>query len=502
MGHEFTKKKLEQLLDLAMGKTLGDVDSKGLIDRYVASRPDKVVKGVPGDIIEQSVLGLPKDSLQKADLLVDGVSTELKVTGVTKRVKGSEAEYSAKERLTVTNLNYSGVVFESFLDSHLWEKIQNILLVYYQYGDERALSTEDYRTFRYLIYSYLKFTDDEQKVIQSDWERVKNFFASDRGAYIIGRLQNKEIGEVERKSLRAELSTALGGLMYLEVAPKFPRARLAIKNSYFKVKTKEIFHEKLAQQKLHGVSGYEDLVQKVSEAVAPYRGKTLAEIAQEANEKNGSAVAEEITKGETSYILGYMLTGEYVKASSIEELAKAGFIVKAVPIKDNGRRREDTKLVGVVFSEFDDGIEFEDSALFDYLFGHRLLCGVFERQAGKIRSGDVFKGVKIVEFSDSDFEDPARRVWEKMRQMYLNKEMRSFKATRKKDGSVIYNKNGLPKMSNNLPKSTEYDIFIRGTGGDSSKKNLVMNGQQFYKNLDYWIRGDRMVALLNGQEYI
>lgn len=500
MTNEFTRESLESLLDVAMGRTLGEVDSKHLIDRYVETRPDRVVKGVPGDIIEQSVLGLPKDSLQKADLLVDGTPTELKVTGVYKRGEGAKAEYYAKERLTITNVNYSGVVQESFIDSHLWEKIQNILLVYYQYGDTRALSTEDYRKFRYLLYSNLHFSDEEREIIKSDWEHVHGFFASERGQYVIGQLQDPQTDDEERRALRAELSAALGGLMYLEVAPKFPRARLAIKNSYFKVKTKEIFSAKASQQKLAGVSGYSDLLQQISKSVEPYIGMKLGGIAKEAAEAKSSTLADRISKGATNYILGYMLTGDYVKASSIEELAKAGFIVKTVPIKDTGHKKEDSKLTPVMFSEFEDDTAFEDSTLFDYLFSHRFLCGVFERHQGRDRSLDIFRGVKVIEFSDSMLEESARKVWETMRRMYLQQEMTTHLA-RRKDGTVIYNKNGFPKMGNNLPKSKEYEIFIRGTSGDSSKKPLVLNGHAFY-NLDYWIKGSLMVELLNKSEFL
>lgn len=158
------------------------------------------------------------------------------------------------------------------------------------------------------------------------------------------------------------------------------------------------------------------------------------------------------------------------------------------------------KLTPVVFTEFEDGTAFEGSALFDYLFGHRLLCGVFERDSGKDRSLDIFRGVKILEFSDSVFEDYARKVWETMRHMYLHQEMTTHVAQRK-DGSVICNKNGLPKMGNNLPKAKEYEIFIKGTSGDSSKKPLVLNGHEFYK-LDYWMRGSLMVDLINRSDFL
>lgn len=505
MSHKFKKSELEKLLDSAMGKTLAEVDKKHLFERYANSNPYKVVKGVPGDIIEQSVLGLPKDSNQKADLLVDSVPTELKVTGVHKKVKGKSVEYVAKERLTITNVNYAGIEAEEFSKSHLWEKIENILLVYYQYGPEKAVSTEDYKKFKYLLYSNLEFNHDEYQIIKSDWEHVRSFFASERGKYIINRLKKEVLEESERRLLRLELSNSLNELMYLEVAPKYPRARLAIKNSYFKVKTKEIFTQKSSLIKIGGVSEYNDLVQKISDSIKPYVGRTLSDIAKEIQKKNSDLTSKKSiiplsNLAFTNYLLGYILTGNYVRAGSVEELAKAGFIVKAFPIKPGGMKKEDAKLTPVVFSEFEDGSSFEESTLFNYLFGHRLLCGIFERHNGKDRGLDVFKGVKVVEFPDLLFEDLAKRIWNKMSQIYINNEYKSFESVNKK-GQVIYNKNGWPRMDNNLPKGSEFDIFVKGTGSDSSKKSLILNGQRSY-NLDYWMKGEVLVDLLESQKYI
>ena len=53
----FTRKQVEDLLSAVRGKTLHEADVNGVLDEAVRVRPDKVVRGIAGDVIEVSVLG-------------------------------------------------------------------------------------------------------------------------------------------------------------------------------------------------------------------------------------------------------------------------------------------------------------------------------------------------------------------------------------------------------------------------------------------------------------
>jgi len=75
----FTRQQVDDLLTAAINKTLLEVDKAKLFAHHEGR--DKV-KGIAGDIIEESVLGCKKDSKQEPDILVDGVLTELKTTGM------------------------------------------------------------------------------------------------------------------------------------------------------------------------------------------------------------------------------------------------------------------------------------------------------------------------------------------------------------------------------------------------------------------------------------
>jgi hypothetical protein len=90
----FTRKQVESLLTATIGKTLLQADAAQLFAHHEGR--DKV-KGIAGDIIEESVLGCKKDSKQEPDILVDGVLTELKTTGMIEpKKKDSPYVYECK----------------------------------------------------------------------------------------------------------------------------------------------------------------------------------------------------------------------------------------------------------------------------------------------------------------------------------------------------------------------------------------------------------------------
>lgn len=63
------------------------------------------------------------------------------------------------------------------------------------------------------------------------------------------------------------------------------------------------------------------------------------------------------------------------------------------------------------------------------------------------------------------------------------------------------NKTGVQQDAPNLPKSESYLLFLRGTGSDSTKKPLSINGvQMYYQN--FWLKGSYLVDLLTNVDYL
>lgn len=102
----FTRKQVEDLLSAVRGKTLHEADVNGVLDEAVRVRPDKVVRGIAGDVIEVSVLGCQRDSRPEPDIWVDNIKTELKTTGLVKPKNDSKREYEAKDPTDYSKLYY------------------------------------------------------------------------------------------------------------------------------------------------------------------------------------------------------------------------------------------------------------------------------------------------------------------------------------------------------------------------------------------------------------
>ena len=127
----FTRQQVENLLAATIGKTLLQIDKAQLFARHEGS--DKV-KGIAGDIIEESVLGCKKDNLQEPDILVDGVLMEIKTTGMVKpKKKDSPYIYECKEPVSITAVSIPVIVTEEFEDSNFWHKLAHMIWVYYWY---------------------------------------------------------------------------------------------------------------------------------------------------------------------------------------------------------------------------------------------------------------------------------------------------------------------------------------------------------------------------------
>lgn len=78
---KFDKNIVFQLLENAIGKTLGEIDSNGS-KQFDRTESNSKITGIAGDVVEQSLFGFARDSKQECDIEIDGQLIELKTTGV------------------------------------------------------------------------------------------------------------------------------------------------------------------------------------------------------------------------------------------------------------------------------------------------------------------------------------------------------------------------------------------------------------------------------------
>lgn len=478
-SHFFHKDEIIRILDGCLNKSLGEVDSNNVFERTI-KHPK--ITGIAGDVIEQSVLGYPPDIRQEPDLNIDGVKTELKTTGM--RRKGRR--YDAKEPMSITAVSPDTIVNETFFDSNFWHKLEHMLLVYYLYDSPSPVKAAQYADFPIKGYQFHEFDEEDREILRNDWEIVRDF---------IRHLQDEyENYEDEYPRISHELRPKL---MYIDTAPKWPnRPRFRLKRAVVSSIIQEHFGETLEQlpRKYTTYSKIDETLHNLSER---YKGKSIGELIDlldiEVNRVNKSI-------GET--IIVKMFGGKSKKMQSIELFRKAGIIGKTITLTERGFRKEDMKFFTIDFDEFDnENIEFEDSQFYDYFANNRFLCILFQKPYNDAKMiENKFLGFKMIEFGQEFVENDVRVTWERIKDLIVNGKLEDV-ISLDKFGNPRINSSGNVMSAPNFPKSSEGNVFVRGTSSTSDVKPLNINGVQMYRQ-QIWVKGLYMVDKLDNESYI
>ncbi len=475
----FTRKKIEALLEQAVGCTLGSVDVNDVFRITLGS--DKVT-GIAGDVIEQSVLGCLPDSSQRPDLLVDGEPTELKTTGI-RRSPGTKGGWVAKEPMSITAVSVDRVVKEEFDDSAFWHKLEHLLLIYYHYSSDRPVRAMEYAEFTIEGYEFHVFSDEDISVLRDDWTRIRDF---------IRELQRLPCPENEYPRLSHELRSEL---MFVDTAPKWPnKPRFRLKRQYLDTIVQDYFTGRSGRDRsIPEIRSYSDLDSKCHALTREYRGRSVGSLMYEFGiEVLNKSVCERIVVG--------MLGGEG-KINDIPLFRKIGLNAKTINLSPKGGRTEDMKLFRVDFDEFlDDSMAFEDSRMYEYFMDHQFMCIVFQEVPGQADMREnTFVGFKRLSIPYAFIDGEVRKAWDDARAVILGGELKST-VCRKRDGSITINKSGTVKMGVNLPKSKDHQVFFRGDGQDSRDKIEVCGVEMLRQHV--WIKGSTIVRMLEDMDYL
>lgn len=474
----FTKKQIDALLTATIGKTLLQVDNAQLFAHHEGR--DKV-KGIAGDIIEESVLGCKKDSKQEPDILVDGVLTELKTTGMVKPKKqNSPFVYECKEPVSITAVSIPVIVKEEFETSNFWHKLAHMLWVYYWYKSPITVKLDGYKDFPILGYQFYEFSEDDKVLLRQDWLLVRDFLIVIHRDY-----RTQEEREKQYPRLSHELR---GQLMLIDTAPKFPNnPRFRLKRSYATVIADQYFSKKHFEKLSDSISKYTDIDRKCQLMTQKYKGKSFAQIAFEL----GVNINMDVKNFAESAVVK-MFGGHVSKLNDIEDFAKIGIIAKSVPLLENGRGKEDMKLFLPNFEEWTKETEFEDSAIYDYFSGHHFLFIIY-RYVGK---DVIFEGFKRIYFEEKFINENVRKTWEDVRDLIINKKL-CIERKVDKDGNYITNKSGTFKESPNFPKKSTHNVFVRGgaTKSEDKYKTLEINGLKMIPQ-SIWLSRDVVKELI------
>ncbi|UTC06596.1 restriction endonuclease [Latilactobacillus curvatus] len=486
-NHIFTKNQLDAIFNTVINQTLGDVDRNNVFNRTIGH--DKIT-GIAGDVIEQSVLGYPADSYQKPDLIVDGVEVELKTTGIRKSKKNSN-QYEAKEPMSITAVSPENIVTENFETSNFWHKLEHLLLVYYLYDSEKSVVASEYARFPIKGYDFHEFNDDEKEILRNDWTIVSNY---------IRELQTlHEIPEDFYPTISSKLRP---NLMMIDTAPKWPhRPRFRLKRTAVTTLVQQHFGKNLETLD-QDLNSFAEIDHQLSLFTRKYQNKTIRELLNIFSIPIKLGSKGDVAKSVTEQIVTHMFGASSHKISNIKLFSEIGLVGKTITQTTSGNRTEDTKLLSIDFEEWlDPNITYEESSLYDYFNETQFLFIIFEEQSSKDKLLDnKFKGFKRLSFNETFINDIVKSTWEDTRTTIFENQLVEINRRNAK-GELIINKNGVVSTKINLPKSATHQVFLRGTGNDSSNKPVEINGIKMYRQY-VWIKGTSLVALLNDISYI
>lgn len=469
----FSRQELEEKLKKCIGKTLGEIDSANVFNK---TKENNKITGIAGDVIEQSVLGLKANNKQEPDLCVDGKLVELKTTGV--RLYKNNV-YKAKEPLSITAVSPNKIVSENFEDSHFFNKVKNILIVYYVYQSNHIVSASEYRNFPVLGYQFLSFNSSDLKTLKGDWETVKN--------YIIKLNNSFEVPEKEYPKITSETRKKM---FFLDIAPKYPHPmRFRFRRAF----VNNILQKYLGQQletidyQFDSTANFDNILKTI---VDSFKEKSVSEILNffDIQKINKKSFAEQI--------IVKMFGTHSTKLSKVDFFNKTNISAKSIILNKNNKKTEDIKLFKIDFEEISNpDINFEESQFFDFFHNHFLFV-LFKEDF----SNCTIENIRFFDFVRFSFEDDflydvVKPVWDEIRNLIINNKLID-KVFYDKNGLPIINKNGTVRSAPNFPKSSNNKIFVRGDGNDSNDKPETVNGIKMYRQY-IWIHGSVIVDLLS-----
>lgn len=508
-NHKFSREELVNILNQVLNKTLGQVDVNHVFDKTI-DKPK--ITGIAGDVIEQSVLGYSADSSNTPDLLVDGDPWELKTTGTRKKRINNSDVYVAKEPASITAVSINEIASQSFENSHFWKKAEKILFVIYLYDSNTTVSAAEYANFPILKYIFNVFDKEEETELKREWTIIRDYIKDIQEKY----------PEAERGAHYPFLSTDINKkLSFLDTAPKYPnnprfRLRKRVVDTIIQKAFKDNQYEKLDNLSSYGL--FEKRCEQIGDR---YKGQTICEILDRLGHKD---IIENgiISKQIAEQTICLMFGAKSKKLSKIENFAKLGYVPKSITLTSLGTRTEDMKLFPIDFDDMlqekyysDDEImveavpmNFEYSELYSYFHDNKFLCIVFKEHPNE--NGDVelknntFEGFKVIDLSTDTLMSEAKRTWTRTRNLIKSGKLEDEVIT-DKIGNPIITPIGTIKSAPNFPKSSDYCVFIRGSGKNSLDKKAYLEqyGYSFTMLKQYyWIRGSYMVDLINHAPYL
>lgn len=356
---------------------------------YNNTLPSKGAKGQLGNILERYYFGYLPNGHQQADFSKIGL--ELKQTCIDQKKDG---EYTAGERLSITNISYKEPVENNFYLSHVWNKIAKILLIHY-------LRDKSKDRFDYPIKYVNLFTPPQEDlaIIIQDYLKIISKI-KDGKAHEISESDTLYLGACT-KGATAEKSTV--PQYYGDKIPAkkrnfcFKRQYMDYVLNHYILKKTESAESILKSNELNQHKSFEELILGMINMHAGKTDKELCELYGRPYNKNKAQWSD----------LAYKMLG--IKGNHAEEFIKANIVVKSIRLEQSGTMKESISLPPFAFKQLITE-EFEESSFCEYFEETKFLFVVYKSNG----TNYVLQGAQLWNMPISDLYGDAQIGWQKI----------------------------------------------------------------------------------------
>ncbi len=358
-------KSIEEYAKRLVGKTFyevldeQDIDSEtrnDIIETYGNPRR----KGGLGNFLEEIYFNYKANSDSRADFYEVGI--ELKASPYE---INSKKQYRAGERLVLSMIDYNNPVEFDLLTSHLWEKIQKILLVYY-FRTKHITDKLDYR----IDYTSLFSPEaSDLEIIKADYQKIVDKIAAGKA---------HELSESDTLYLAASTKGATAAssfaTQYYNSHEKAKKRAFSFKQSYMHTVLNNLINKSLeeAERIITDSTALQTntLENFILEALSQYQGKSDRDLCELFDREYNNNKAQWVD-------LTYRMLG--IKSNKAEEFTKANIVVKSIRIEENGSMNESMSFPSFNFKELISQ-EWEDSSVYKYFDETKFLFVVYRKQ--------------------------------------------------------------------------------------------------------------------------
>ncbi len=394
-----TKEQVLEQAKIILNKSLREVVSKEeieTIEKEIFTHKDKK-KGLLGQLIEFYIFGKKNDNLNQPDFNIAGV--ELKTTPLKKHTKN---QYSSKERLVFSMINYDEIVKETWESSSFLKKNKTLLLMFYLWVQSQSILDYKFK-FVHLLNLIENLSNEDVFQIQKDWEYIVAKIK--RGeAHLLSEGDTYYLGACTKAANSRTVRDQPGGARI----PAKPRA-FSFKQQYINyiVQTKLLGNKSNTDSIFKKQRRIETIEDTIKERFSRFIGKTDKEILSNLDDN-----LTNIAKNYKRLIVNRILD---VDSDKIEEFDKANITLKVITLEHTGTLKESISFPAFDYKDLITQVwqDDEEEVMSDFhlqLETKKFLFVVFQKQ--KNNDDIILKKVTFWNFPTKDLPE-AERVWQK-----------------------------------------------------------------------------------------